>query len=121
LSDGGEGGDAEQIRRHTHTGRPLGAEAFVRSLEQGASPPAGAPERWSTIESGHRTRTGAVRFRDFGLMGNVPSGLRVSPRVSRRQLIGSCQNAGSSYSKVLTAAKDETAATACRAVELSAE
>ena len=34
LSDAGEDGDAEQIRRHTHTGRPLGAEAFVRSMEQ---------------------------------------------------------------------------------------
>ena len=29
-----EDADAEQVRRSTHTGRPLGAEAFVRALEQ---------------------------------------------------------------------------------------
>jgi len=26
--------DVDQIRRHTHTGRPLGADAFVRSMER---------------------------------------------------------------------------------------
>ena len=32
--DTGQDADAEQIRSNTHTGRPLGAEAFVRQMEQ---------------------------------------------------------------------------------------
>jgi len=32
--DTDQAADAEQIRSNTHTGRPLGAEAFVRSMEQ---------------------------------------------------------------------------------------
>ena len=33
-NDTGHDSDAEQIRSNTHTGRPLGAEAFVRWMEQ---------------------------------------------------------------------------------------
>ena len=33
-NDTGHDADAEQIRSNTHTGRPLGAEAFVRWMEQ---------------------------------------------------------------------------------------